>query len=157
MKRTEADKAAMPVRGLYEAVLKGWNARDGAAYAAPFAPDGRVIGFDGSQHVGRDGIAAGMTDIFANHPSTGRYVWIIREVRPVGTTAAVLRADVGMVAVGHTTTNPVINATQTVVAEHIDGAWQIVLFQNTPAAFHDHPEQAEQLTAELDAIAGRGG
>jgi hypothetical protein len=35
-------------------------------------------------------------------------------------------------------------------------ALRIALFQNTPAAFHGRPEQAERLTAELQQVLQRG-
>ena len=147
-----ADKAA--VGALYEAMLRGWNARDGRAYAAGFAPDGQAIGFDGSRHTDRERIAADMDAIFSAHASTGRYVWIIRDVRTIGDEVAVLRADAGMIPSGQQTINPQLNATQTIVAEQVDGSWWIVLFQNTPTAFHGRPELAQQLTDELNAVAG---
>jgi uncharacterized protein (TIGR02246 family) len=48
------------ITALYHQVLEGWNARDGAAFAAGFAQDGAVIGFDGSEHQGRERIAEEM-------------------------------------------------------------------------------------------------
>ena len=36
-----------------------------------------------------------------------------------------------------------------VVIPYRDGAWQVELFQNTPAAFHGRPELSEQMTEEL--------
>ena len=47
------------VRALYRAIIDGWNADDAAAFAAPFAPDGVVIGFDGSEIRGRRGHRSG--------------------------------------------------------------------------------------------------
>ena len=41
------------VGALYQHLLDGWNQRDVAAYAALFAEDANVIGFDGSQINGR--------------------------------------------------------------------------------------------------------
>ena len=48
----------MEVRTLYQQVLNGWNQHDAGAFAAPFAEDGEVIGFDGSQMTGRAEIAS---------------------------------------------------------------------------------------------------
>src|SRR5919204_550980 len=72
------DEAA--VARLYEAVISGWNARDGDAFAAPFAVDGTVIGFDGSEVDGRDAIASEMTRIFADH-ETAPYVAKTKSLR----------------------------------------------------------------------------
>ena len=37
----------MEVRTLYQQVLDGWNLHNADVFAAPFAEDGEVIGFDG--------------------------------------------------------------------------------------------------------------
>jgi uncharacterized protein (TIGR02246 family) len=55
------------VRALYRQVLEGWNTRKPQAFTAPFAEDGEVIGFDGSQMSGRAEIAATLQQIFADH------------------------------------------------------------------------------------------
>ena len=49
--------------------------------------------------------------------------------------------------------NPAVNAIQTLVALKTDNDFQIVLFQNTPAAFHERPELGDKLTRDLqDAL-----
>jgi uncharacterized protein (TIGR02246 family) len=140
------DKAA--VSALYEQLIAGWNGHDGEAFAAPFAPDGEVIGFDGSEQAGREAIASEMTRIFADH-ETAPYVTKVRSVRALGAGGAVLRAVVGMIPPGADDLDPARHAHQSVIAEERDGRWQIVLFQNTPAQFHGRPDLVEQLTAEL--------
>jgi len=40
---------------------------------------------------------------------------------------------------------------QSMVAVQKGGSWKIVLFQNTPAAFHNRPELTKKLTEELRA------
>src|SRR5215472_4753809 len=130
---TEQDEAA--VRGLYERMLGGWNARDGEAMAAPFVEDGTVIGFDGSEMAGRAEIAAVQARIFADHP-TARYVWKVRSVRQLAPGAALLRAIAGMVRPGQTDIEPSVNALHTLVAVQRDGQWGIAHFQNTPAQYH---------------------
>jgi hypothetical protein len=44
-----------------------------------------------------------------------------------------------------------VNAVQTLVAVRRDGAWQVAVYQNTPAAFHGRPELSQSLTEELRA------
>lgn len=136
------------VRALYVHVLEGWNARDGEAFAAPFAEDGEVIGFDGSQQAGRAVIATAMGQIFADHP-TGRYVWVVRGVRLLAPDVALLRAVAGLVPAGQAEIAPALNAVQTIIAARHEGRWHIMLFQNTPAQFHGRPELARQLMDEL--------
>ena len=140
------DEAA--VTRLYEELIAGWNDRDGAAFAAGFAPDGAVIGFDGSELEGRDAIAAEMQRIFADH-ETAPYVTKVKSVRLLSSEAAVLRAVAGMIPPGQSDLEPARNAHQTLVAAKQGGEWRIVLFQNTPAQFHGRPDLAERLTQEL--------
>jgi uncharacterized protein (TIGR02246 family) len=68
------------ISALYQELLDGWNQRDAAAYAALFAEDASVVGFDGSPMNGRTEIATQIGQIFADHP-TSRYVGKVREVR----------------------------------------------------------------------------
>src|SRR4051812_10075726 len=90
---------AADIGALYQQLLNAWNQRDAAAYAALFAEDASVVGFDGSQMSGRAEIATQLGQIFADHP-TSRYVGKIREVRLLAADAALLRAVVGMVPPG---------------------------------------------------------
>lgn len=142
------DEAA--VARLYEAVISGWNAHDGEAFAAPFAEDGTVIGFDGSEVDGRDAIAAEMASVFADH-ETAPYVAKVKSVRVLGSEVALLRAVVGMIPPGQAELEPARNAHQTVIAVRRDGEWGILLLQNTPAQFHGRPDLVERLTEELRA------
>jgi uncharacterized protein (TIGR02246 family) len=136
------------IGALYQQLLESWNQRDAAAYAALFAEDASVVGFDGSQMNGRTAIATQIGHIFADHP-TSRYVGKIREVRLLTPDVAVLRAVVGMIPPGQSDIKPEVNAIQSLVATHQQGTWRIALFQNTPAQFHGRPDLAQQLTDEL--------
>jgi uncharacterized protein (TIGR02246 family) len=142
------DEAA--VRALYRAILAGWNAADGDAFAAPFAADGEVIGFDGSTVCGRADISSQMAEIFAHH-ATGTYVGLVRGVRLLGRDAALLRAASGVVPAGEDDIKPGLNAIQSLIAHRRDDRWEVSLYQNTPAAFDGRPELAQALTNELRA------
>ena len=143
------------VLALYEAIIAGWNADDAAAFAAPFADDGVVIGFDGSEMKGREAIRDAMQAIFEDH-ATGTYVGKVRGVRPLGTDAMLLQAVAGVVPAGEDDLKPELNSAQALVAERSADAdeWRVVLYQNTPAQYHGRPEAAEQLTEELRAARG---
>lgn len=136
------------VRALYQQLLAGWNKRNAHEFAALFAEDGHVIGFDGSQYNGRAEIETEIGQIFADH-QTAAYIGKIRGVRFLSPEVAVLRAVVGMVPPGQSDLNPAVNTIQTVVAGKYEGRWRIALFQNTPAQFHGRPELVQQLTEEL--------
>jgi uncharacterized protein (TIGR02246 family) len=136
------------VQELYRALLAAWNADDAEAFAASFADDGEVVGFDGSEMTGREAIARELGRIFADH-ATGSYVGIVRGVRRIGDDAFLLRAVAGVVPAGADDLRPELNAVQSLVASWRDGRWQIDLYHNTPAQLHGRPEAAAALTAEL--------
>jgi len=136
------------VEALYRQLLAKWNRRNAAAYAALFADQAHVIGFDGSQIDGRAEIEAQLDQIFTDH-QTAAYVAKVRQVRLLSPNVAILRAVAGMVLPGQADLNPAVNAIQTLVATKTNTQWQIALFQNTPAQFHGRPELAQQLTDEL--------
>src|SRR4051812_39555043 len=132
---------------LYRGLLDAWNSCDAEAFAALFADDGETIGFDGSSMNGRDAIAEELGRIFADH-DTGAYTGIVRRVQELGEDACVLRAVAGMVPAGASDIEPKLNVQQTLLAERRDGAWKVVLYQNTPAQLHGREELADDLTRE---------
>jgi uncharacterized protein (TIGR02246 family) len=146
--------AAEAVASLYGRLIDGWNAHDAGAMAAAIAPDGLVIGFDGSQMSGRDDVAAEISRIFADH-ATATYVTKVRSVQPLGADAGLLHAVAGMVPPGSSEIMPERNSIQTVVAGRDDDAWSVALFQTTPARFDGRPELMEALTAELAELVPR--
>ena len=136
------------VRALYRQLLDSWNRRSAQEYAALFAEDGSIVGFDGSQVNGRSEIERHIGQVFADH-QTALYVGAIREVRLLSADVGLLRAVVGMIPRGQTELNPAANAIQSLIAARRDGAWRIDLFHNTPAQFHGRPELVQHLTDEL--------
>ncbi len=136
------------IRALYQQLLGNWNKRQGEAYAALFAEDGNLIGFDGSQVNGRTEIESHLRSIFADH-LTGIYVGKAREVRLLTPDVALVRAVAGMVPPKQSDLNPQLNTIQTLVARKTENRWHIALFQNTPAQFQGRPELVQQLTEEL--------
>jgi uncharacterized protein (TIGR02246 family) len=151
-RRTGATDAENEIRALYERLLAAWNRRSATDYAALFADDGNLVGFDGSPIDGRAEIEAHLASIFGRHP-TAAYVSVVREVRRLNPDVVLLRAAVGMIPPGQADLNPDANALQTLVAARRDSRWRIELFHNTPAAFHGRPEEREKLTDELRRVA----
>lgn len=144
------------VRALYQALLSAWNERDAGGYADCFAPDGHTVGFDGSQLDGRAEIEQRLSRIFMDHP-TASYVSKIRGIQFFTHDVALLRAVVGMVRGARSDLIPDVNAVQSMVAVRKPDQWRILLFQNTPAAFHGSPEMSEHLTEELRQVLRQGG
>jgi len=136
------------VRELYRKLLEAWDKRNARDYAILFAPDAILVGFDGTQVFGQKNIGAHISQVFSHH-QTARYVSIVRSVRAVTSEVAALSAVAGMVPPDKTDINPDVNAVQTMVAARRGGAWNVALFQNTPAAFHGRPDDAKALTEEL--------
>jgi uncharacterized protein (TIGR02246 family) len=138
------------IRTLYARMIAGWNAADAEAMTADFGDRILMIGFDGSEVIGRAGAREHLSRIFADH-KVASFVTIVREVRELAQDVALLRADVGMIPPSQTEVHPDRNAVQTMVAVRRAGAWKIELFQNTPAAWHGRDEDRRALTAELQA------
>ena len=139
-------------RDLYARLLETWDKRNARDFALLFASDGNLVGFDGSQVNGQLEIGAHVTEVFTHH-QTPRYVSIVREVRLLTTDVALLRANTGLVPADKDDIDPALNAVQSMIAVQKAGSWKVALFQNTPAAFHQRPELAKQLTDELRAKA----
>jgi uncharacterized protein (TIGR02246 family) len=76
----------------------------------------------------------------------------VREVRAIASDAMLLRGNAGMVPPGKDDINPEMNAVQSMVAVRKGGKWEIALFQNTPAAYHERADLSKKLTDELRAV-----
>ncbi len=139
-------------RDLYRALIDGWNAGDAKAMGATLAARSLVVGFDGSQMVGRDAATEALSAVFADH-QTARYVTKVRSVERLGPDAAIVYAVVGMVPPGGSGIMPDKNAVQTLVAYRTDEDWAVALFQTTPAQLHGRPDDQQALTAELAELA----
>lgn len=108
---------------------KGWNAGDGAAYAAPFAPDADFVDIRGIAHSGRAAIGAGhqgvLDTIYAN--STIQYhVEDARLVNP-GVIVGHVRAELDA---PQAPPMPSTARATVVLADSAEG-WLIAAFHNT--------------------------
>lgn len=139
------------VSQLYQQLLQCWNDNNAEGYAALFAENGSIVGFDGTPVNGRNSISDHLSGIFTHH-KVASYVSIVREIRFLTPDVAMLRGVAGMVPPGKTTINPATNAIQTMIVNKRNDAFEIAMFQNTPAAFHGRPEASDELTKELSAV-----
>lgn len=147
---TGAD-AVSATRDLYDRLIDAWNKRNARDYALLFASNGSIVGFDGSQVNGQTEVGGHVSEIFSHH-QTASYVTIVRDVRTIASDVALLRANAGMVPPGKDDINPEMNAVQSMVAARKGGKWEIALFQNTPAAYHERADLSKKLTDELRAV-----
>jgi uncharacterized protein (TIGR02246 family) len=148
-----ADQAT---RALYRKLLQAWNDRDAAGMCALLAPDGSMVGFDGSSFSGPDEALKHLKPILDTMP-TPTYVASVREVRALGPDTTLLRAAAGMVPRGKGNINPALNALQVMIALRVGDQWRVAHFQTTPAAFHERPEQSDALSLELRTALQAGG
>ena len=135
------------VSAIYENLLKCWDSKDAKGFAALFAEDGSIVGFDGTQMNGRNNIESHLAEIFGMH-ETATYLYKIQEAREIGSDVVLVRAIAGMIPKGGKDINPNVNAIHSLIASK-HGVWQIDLFQNTPAAFHVRHELVLKIATDL--------
>ena len=136
------------VEAIYENLINSWNETNARNFSDLFSENGSMVGFDGSVVNGRQEIYDHLSSIFADH-TPAKFVSIVKEIRILDPTVALLRAVAGMVPSGQKQINPKTNAIQSLVVVNEMDHFRIALFQNTPAAFHGRPELVKQLTSEL--------
>jgi uncharacterized protein (TIGR02246 family) len=136
--------------------MDGWNKGDGNAFAAPFAEDGDLVGFDGTHLRGRSEIASFHQHLFDNFVKGTRLVGKVRNVRFLSADVALMHTVGGTVMPGQSDIEQERNSVQTIVATKRDGRWRISAFQNTRVQFMGRPEAAQQLTEELRALLSPG-
>lgn len=124
-----ADEAA--IRDNVKQLEAGWNTKDGAMFAKPFAEDADYVVINGSYIKGREVIAAQHKHIFATIFKDTKLSLTVKQVR-------FLRPDVAVALVsGHRdgpTKELVQDAIMTFVMTKEGQVWTISAFQNTPVA-----------------------
>jgi len=148
--------AEQSTRTLYRKLLQAWNDKDAAAMAALLAPDGSMVGFNGSGFKGQ-AAALEQLKLILEAVTTATYVASVREVRELGSDTTLLLAAAGLVPRGKFNINPALNALQCLVATRVGADWRVAHFQTTPTAFHETPEQSDALSKELRGALQKGG
>jgi uncharacterized protein (TIGR02246 family) len=124
-----ADEVA--IRALYQQMMDAWNKGSDEAYAAPFAEDGDLIGFDGTHFKGRREIAPFHQRLFETHLKGTRLVGQVTSVRFLSLDVALMHAVGGTVMRGKSGPSPERDSIQTLVATKRGGEWLLAAFQNT--------------------------
>jgi uncharacterized protein (TIGR02246 family) len=148
---TPTDEVA--VRSLYQQLLDGWNAGSGNAFAAPFADDSDLIGFDGTHLKGRREIAKFHQQLFDTFVKGSRLVGKIKNIHFLTSDVVLMHVIGGTVMAGQTDIDPERNSVQTIVAsKNNKGEWCLAAFQNTRAQYLERPKEAHVLTEELRGL-----
>jgi uncharacterized protein (TIGR02246 family) len=147
--KSSADDEAT-IRSLYFQMIDGWNKGSGDAFAAPFAEDGDLVGFDGTHLKGRQEIASFHQQLFDIFLKGSRLVGKIRNVRFLTPDVAIMHVVGGTIMAGQSDIDPERNSIHTlVVMKGSDDKWRIAAFQNTRAQYIGRPDMFNELTEEL--------
>jgi uncharacterized protein (TIGR02246 family) len=138
------------IRSLYFQIIDGWNKGSGDAFAAPFAEDGDLVGFDGTHLKGRKEIASFHQQLFDRFLKGSRLVGKIKSVRFLTPDVAIMHVVGGTIMDRQTDIEPERNSIHTlVVMKGNDDKWHIAAFQNTRAQYIGRPDMSQALTEEL--------
>ena len=124
-----ADETA--IKNLVQQVQDGWNAHDGAAFAAPFAGDADYVVINGMKIKGRDEIEKGHTQIFTTMYKDSRNNATVKGIRFLRPDVAVVHIEWNLefTADGEKKKNRAMNSW---VVTKDNGKWSIASFQITP-------------------------
>lgn len=119
------------VRSLYTQLMDGWNQGSGEAFAAPFAEDGHLVGFDGTHFKGRGEIVSFHQPLFDKWLKGTRLIGEVESVRFLSSDVALIHALGGTVMRGKSRPSSERDSIQTLVAVKRGGEWRLAAFQNT--------------------------
>jgi uncharacterized protein (TIGR02246 family) len=124
-----ADETA--IKQLVQQVQDGWNAHDGAAFAAPFAADADYVVVNGMKIKGREEIEKGHTQILTTMYKDSRNIATVKSIRFLRPDVAVVHIEWNLEhsAGGEKRNDRAINSW---VVTKDKGKWSIASFQNTP-------------------------
>jgi uncharacterized protein (TIGR02246 family) len=136
---------------LYFQMIDGWNKGDGNVFAAPFAEDADLVGFDGTHLKGRQEIASFHRRLFDTFVRGSRLIGKVRSVRFLTPDVAIMHSVGGTIMAGQSDIESDRNSVHTIVAKKDDvgNQWRIVAFQNTRAQYIGRPDMAQALTEDL--------
>jgi uncharacterized protein (TIGR02246 family) len=131
-------------------MIDGWNKGSGDAFAAPFAEDGDLVGFDGMHLKGRQEIASFHQQLFDTFVKGSHLIGKIRSVRFLTPDVAIMHVVGGTIMAGQTDIEPERNSIHSlVVMKGSDDKWRLAAFQNTRAQYIGRPDMSQALTEEL--------
>jgi uncharacterized protein (TIGR02246 family) len=114
---------ANEINELYYQLIDAWNTRNASEMAELFTEEGELLGFDGSQVVGRKEIYFHLNPIFKEHP-TPPFVIKVKDVRFLSANVAILRAIAGMSPPGSSDLDPKLNTHHTLSEYSCTVSWE---------------------------------
>jgi len=123
-----ADETA--IRANVEQMMQGWNAKNGADFAKPFAEDADYVVINGMQLKGRPAIAKGHQGIFDTIYKNSTISYAVESIRFLRPDIAVIHVF-GALKVTEGESTRTGNARMTLVMTKNNGKWEIAAFQNT--------------------------
>jgi uncharacterized protein (TIGR02246 family) len=125
MAQTNAGEAA--IRADMAAMERAWNARDGAALAALYAPDGDLVMPNGPRNVGREAVRQAFMEMLSRTPPNNR----------IGISVTSIRFPQPGVAIAETAATFTVGQPSRDRATSVwvlrDSTWQIAAFRVMPA------------------------
>lgn len=118
------------IRAGVEQMMKGWNAKNGAEFAKPFAEDADYVVINGMQIKGRTAIAKGHQGIFDTVYKNSTISYAIESIRFLRSDIAVIHVF-GSLKITEGESTRTGNARMTLVMTKNNGKWEIAAFQNT--------------------------
>jgi uncharacterized protein (TIGR02246 family) len=136
---------------LYLQMIDGWNKGDGDVFAAPFAEDADLVGFDGTHLKRRQEIASFHQHLFDTFVKGSRLIGKVRGIRFLTPDVAIMHSVGGTIMAGQSDIESERNSVHTIVTKKGDtnSQWRIIAFQNTRAQYIGRPEMVEALTEDL--------
>jgi uncharacterized protein (TIGR02246 family) len=119
------------VRALADELEQGWNAGDGARFAAAFTEDGDLVGFDGTLLRGRTAIEAFQQQLFDRWMKGTRLTGRVTDVRFVGPDTVIMHVVGGTIMRGKDRPARARDSIQTMTAVRTGQGWRLAAFQNT--------------------------
>jgi len=132
--------SGIPTDGILDVVagrIAAWTAKDAAAYASAFAPDGQLINPAGVLISGQDAVRATHVFLFTGPFAGSTLAFAVHDIQFLTGTVAVVYLNLSITGYAFlppgvtASSDGVLRARVTWVVEKRGGEWQIVLQQNT--------------------------
>jgi uncharacterized protein (TIGR02246 family) len=127
--KNSADEDA--IRALPKRIESGWSQGSGRMIGDVYATDGKLVAGDGTVTVGREQISAYHDQLFANYLKGTKLLVEVTDVRFLTPDIALMHTAGGILWPGEQQLKPGNDGIQSFVTVRQDGAWRVLLFQNT--------------------------